>query len=39
MPLEIRLRDLVRLRLIDAFKVEMFTMARRADGDCTGLDS
>jgi uncharacterized protein len=64
MPLEIRLRDLVRLGLVDAFeaenedpariakrlqktklidrynsKAELFTMARRADGDCTWLDS
>ncbi len=62
MPLEIRLPDLVRLGLVEAFeaenedpariakrlqkarvidryhaKAEIFTMARRADGDCTFL--
>jgi hypothetical protein len=64
MPLEVRVRDLVRLGLVDAFeaenedpariakrlqkaklverfnsKAEVFTMARRADGDCTYLDA
>lgn len=63
MPLEVRVRDLVRLGLVDTFeaenedpariakrlqkarvidrfngKAEIFTMARRADGDCTFLD-
>lgn len=64
MPLEVRVSDLVRLGLVDAFeaeqddpariakrllkarlieryntKAEVFTMARRADGDCTWLDA
>ncbi len=63
MPLEIRLPDLVRLGLVDAFEAEhedpariakrlqkarlidryntkhgIFTMARRADGDCRFLE-
>jgi Fe-S-cluster containining protein len=64
MPLEVRVRDLVRLGLVDAFeadnedpariakrlqkariverfntKAEVFTLMRRADGDCTYLDA
>jgi Fe-S-cluster containining protein len=64
MPLEVRVSDLVRLGLVDAFeaeheapariakrllkarlierynaKADVFTMARRADGDCTWLDA
>ena len=64
MPLEVRLPDLVRLGLVDAFEAEhedpkriakrlqkarlidhfnhkhlLFTLARRADGDCQYLDA
>jgi uncharacterized protein len=64
MPLEVRLTDLVRLGVVDAFEAEheeerliarrlqkagvverfhqksgIFTMARRADGDCRYLDA
>jgi Fe-S-cluster containining protein len=64
MPLEVRVSDLVRLGVVDAFeaehedpariarrllkarlieryntKAQVFTLARRADGDCTHLDA
>ncbi len=41
MPLEVRLTDLVRLGVVERFhqKSGIFTMARRADGDCRYLDA